>query len=673
MSAASVAAEPSQAPTRSRYDVAVELVGEYGVSVFPCNPDKSPRTRNGFKAASTDLEKVDAWFLDSDALIGVPTGGRFFVVDVDPAGADWYTANAHRLNCGCIHNTRRGWHLLYATPAGVEIKNSAGQIAPGVDVRGMGGYAIWWPGEGLPATGSIDDIGPAPDWLLDAITAKPNGKASQHEHNGHQHTNQLLADDGQTIAEGGRNHWLTQRAGILWNACTGSAALRAALHAENQAHCNPPLEHGEVESIVQSAVRNFEKHTVADPAPAAGPLLKFVDVTNVIRQPSPPPRSVWQGYLPRNEVTLLGAHGGTGKSTLALQLAVATGTGRPLFDIPVEQGAALFVSLEDGAAIVRHRLARICRLWNVDTDALNENLTVVDGTERPELFTAETRLAGRTTPAYAELRELALTLGAGLIVIDNASDAFAGDEIQRLQVRQFVKSLALVARATDAAVLLLAHVSKLTSRAGSDAEAYSGSTAWHNSCRSRLFLSRTGDLLTLDHQKSNHGKLRDKLSLVWPEDGLLELAGPESGACAGAQSLLDKADTQALLALIAEYTERGERVSPIPTARTNARSLLSAEPSYPKRRSGEIFTLLRHAERDGYIERATYRSTDRKTRDCWSVTATGRAWAGLCAPSAPSALCTDEAAQTAGQKGAPSAPSSARGCGGKRAHNEVAA
>jgi hypothetical protein len=41
-------------------------------------------------------------------------------------------------------------------------------------------------------------------------------------------------------------------------------------------------------------------------------------------------------------------------------------------------------------------------------------------------------------------------------------------------------------------------------------EGYSGSTAWHNSARSRLFMTRGDDgLLTLEHQKSNLGKRRE--------------------------------------------------------------------------------------------------------------------------------------------------------------------
>ena len=70
--------------------------------------------------------------------------------------------------------------------------------------------------------------------------------------------------------------------------------------------------------------------------------------------------------------------------------------------------------------------------------------------------------------------------GVGLVVVDNASDAYGGDEIQRRQVRAFMRSLAKVVRPTNGAVLLLAHVDKTTSRSkkADGGEGYSGSTAW---------------------------------------------------------------------------------------------------------------------------------------------------------------------------------------------------
>jgi putative DNA primase/helicase len=56
------------------------------VPVFPCKPDKSPHTGNGFKAATTDEGKIRKWWETwPDALIGVPTGEKsgINVLDID--------------------------------------------------------------------------------------------------------------------------------------------------------------------------------------------------------------------------------------------------------------------------------------------------------------------------------------------------------------------------------------------------------------------------------------------------------------------------------------------------------------------------------------------------------------------------------------------------------------
>jgi putative DNA primase/helicase len=67
---------------------------ERGLLVFPCKPDKKPYTANGFKNASTDPNAVVRWWLKwPDALIGVPTGVKFVVQDLDlqhPEANQWY-------------------------------------------------------------------------------------------------------------------------------------------------------------------------------------------------------------------------------------------------------------------------------------------------------------------------------------------------------------------------------------------------------------------------------------------------------------------------------------------------------------------------------------------------------------------------------------------------------
>lgn len=398
------------------------------------------------------------------------------------------------------------------------------------------------------------------------------------------------------------------------------------------------------------------------------PRLKPVSVADVFTHPSPPPAFLWHGLLPLGNASLLSAHGGTGKSTIALMLAVCAVTGRDLFGVAVRPGPAVFVSLEDGQGVVRHRLAHICRCWNINPSELENRLHIVDGTEYPELFTAETRGPGETTRTFDELRELLQSVAAGLVVVDNASDAFGGDEIQRRQVRAFMRSLVEIARDTDAAVLLLAHVDKSTSRArkGEGAEGYSGSTAWHNSARSRLFLSRAEDgSLTLEHQKSNLGKLQEPLSLHWPDGGLPELAnqGGPSAFVTRMESRINDDKAAAVLRLLAEFESREHYCSPVATARNNVFATLRSEPAFQalKLSADACKRIVNQCQRAGWIEVVEYRTHDRKTRPRWTLSTKGRAFADLTAPCAPCAPSYEEGAQSAG--GAPCAPSCAGGVG----------
>lgn len=413
---------------------------------------------------------------------------------------------------------------------------------------------------------------------------------------------------------------------------------------------------------IEEVLQNAERFAPAVPAP----LLQPVSVSDVLSKPSPPPRFVWDGYCPRGEVTLLGAHGGTGKSTIALMLAAAVVTGRDLFGVATTRAPVVFASFEDSAHIVRHRLAHICGCWGISPSEL-EALRIVDGTANPELFVSEGRGPGNTTQAYCELVELTRATRAGLVIVDNASDAYGGDEIQRRQVRAFMRALAAIARKCDASVLLLAHVDKGTSRRErSDTEGYSGSTAWHNSSRSRIFMSRTdGGALTLAHQKSNHGKLRDPLTLEWPDGGLPQAL---QGLSPMVQGISDRVDTKALLRLIVEFSERGEHVTTATTSRTHAAKLLSSEPSYPKgRKPADVFDLLRRAERAGHLVRVMRAAANRHQKEVWEVTPEGREAAELPPVALTAPTCADFEVNAAGEVSALTCADFAGGMGEARA------
>ena len=130
---------------------------------FPCLPNKRPACPHGFKDATTaDAELATVWSRHPGELIGVPTGtaSGLAVLDIDPrnGGRVWWETNRSRLPQTRTHRTRSGGlHALFRHRPG--LRNSAGRIAPGVDVRAEGGYVIWWPAAGF----QVKDA-PLPDW-----------------------------------------------------------------------------------------------------------------------------------------------------------------------------------------------------------------------------------------------------------------------------------------------------------------------------------------------------------------------------------------------------------------------------------------------------------------------------------------------------------------------------
>ena len=338
---------------------------------------------------------------------------------------------------------------------------------------------------------------------------------------------------------------------------------------------------------------------------------------------APTPPDFWADeILPADVVTLLGAHGGTGKTTLALYAAVCLAMGLPFLGKQTKAAKVLFYSAEDDAALLRWRLASVCLSLFVDPVELSQRLSVVDASEADSVLFVEASRngvrVGAPTAAFKKLVERMAAQGTQIVILDNASDVYGADEINRVQVRTFIRLLAKLVRPNHGAVLLLAHVDKLTARVGGT-QGYSGSTAWHNSVRSRLFLSadeKTGDLL-LEHQKSNRGKRAESMRLVW-RDGLPVL---EQEIVLGGALDIKTLRLRTVLALMDEFYRRGEFCSTSPTSHTNAFKVLSGEAGFPKVTKPELWQMLRDAERQGLITREDYLSAHRNNCQRWKVKA----------------------------------------------------
>ena len=161
-------------------------LAKQNIPVFPCKVDKRPATPHGFKDASTDPKKITRWWSTNPAaLIGVPTGraSGINVLDVD----DLKALTAVPAVITRTHRTRSGGlHLLF-TANGYDVRNSTSKLAKGLDVRGDGGYIIWWPAHGF-AVVNPKHIAPTPHWLakkpeapkVATPTPPPNGALPLH-------------------------------------------------------------------------------------------------------------------------------------------------------------------------------------------------------------------------------------------------------------------------------------------------------------------------------------------------------------------------------------------------------------------------------------------------------------------------------------------------------------
>jgi hypothetical protein len=143
------------------------VTGLGNLPVFPCRQDKRPLLK-GWPSHAQKIEPPDDW-----PLVGVPTGSAsgLDVLDIDAPGLAWLDDVWDRLPPTRAHVTRSGGRHLFFKSKG--LRNSAGRIADGIDVRADGGFIVWWPRQGFRV---LSDAGVAewPEWLL-AKAHKPSG------------------------------------------------------------------------------------------------------------------------------------------------------------------------------------------------------------------------------------------------------------------------------------------------------------------------------------------------------------------------------------------------------------------------------------------------------------------------------------------------------------------
>lgn len=254
------------------------MVGRHGEMKCTCgkedctSPGKHPVTQNGLKNATVRKDWVDAWWKRWPyANVGIVTGQQsgLVVIDIDPRhGGDdaldgLFVKHDKFPDTAEVMTGGGGRHFYFRHP-GIEIRNSAGKLGAGIDVRGDGGYVLAPPSSHVSggqyeweASSDPSEVQPSymPQWLIDLLKAP--AAASD--------VAMVCGEPGQSsiIAEGGRDNFLTACAGAMrrWGMTHG--AILAALRIDNEARCVPPLPDAALQRISRSVMRYAQTKGVA--------------------------------------------------------------------------------------------------------------------------------------------------------------------------------------------------------------------------------------------------------------------------------------------------------------------------------------------------------------------------------------------------------------------------
>lgn len=239
--------------------------------VFPVlltGTDKKPLVAwKRFQNELPTADEVRAWWTKwPNAGIGVATGklAGFFAVDLDRYKQNFNEEKAlalipDNLNTPTTQTLRGGNHLLLAMPEDFEVRNSASEIEPGIDIRGEGGYIVLPPSSN--GTGvykwliSPDEVRPAacPPALINIIlniykSAEVNGLPKTS----------LTSSDFRFFTQGRRDEDIFHAANLMVKGGGEIPFVEKALELL-ALQCNPPFALSETQAKIKSALQRAER------------------------------------------------------------------------------------------------------------------------------------------------------------------------------------------------------------------------------------------------------------------------------------------------------------------------------------------------------------------------------------------------------------------------------
>ncbi|MBF0341346.1 MAG: AAA family ATPase [Magnetococcales bacterium] len=485
------------------------FLASLGFRVFPLLSDtKIPAVPDWPRRATNNPDKIRRFWTDPvlgwehDHNIGV-TGGTFLDID-----------NKEDKNGSVMLNILQDLHgdlpetLMVETPSGgfhfyfkehADIRNSAGRMAPDIDVRGWHGYVVG-PGSTIGdkayrLAGSQTDVAVLPEVFVDlakkATVVQTPGRTSKGSTVAHGVTLDLdsainraidhLAQDENLAVEGASGDDTTYRvaARVKDFGVSEARCLELMLEHWNE-RCSPPWAPDELAIKVANAYRYGQEDVgsasierdfppiVEDPAePNKASLLdpkplRIPGAADILPRPW-----VFGRRLIKGQVSILVAPPGNSKSTCALHIGLAVVTGRSdILGIKVHSREAVWIfNNEDDLAEAARRISAASifhKISNADLEINGQHaLFSNSGDERPLRIAKWGEDNKELIPADRNyLIQAIIDRGIGVLIVDPFAETHPGNENSNEDVGTVARMFRSIAKRANCAVLIIHHTNK---------------------------------------------------------------------------------------------------------------------------------------------------------------------------------------------------------------------
>jgi hypothetical protein len=509
--------------------------------------EKRPPMQGWQNAATSDPATICTWFEGQfkDCGLGIATGefrNRYLIViDIDDrpefSGSDTLK-DLEQLH-GQLPDTVEvitgsgGRHIYFLTDA--PIRNEAsGRLGQGIDVRGIGGQVLtpptihpngktyeWVEGRSIANTPPAD----MPLWMVLILTEKhtddipmtyesttniltEEGPASRYC--AATTWPELLRQDGWTLAhidQSGEAHWIRPGKDIRegTSATTGwqgKDIIRVFTTSIPNLPAGAYTRFGYTAAMHHNGDRSAFAKKLLQEGKALVPVTQPAITDNILinwqdfwTQSFPAEDWLIEPIIPRNQLVVIFAPGGTGKSLLALYIAAALATGKEIFAEPKPPTNVLYMDYEMSQAVLYERLTAMG--YNGDTDLTRlhyASLPPIGSLDKPE--------------GAKQICDLARTCQAELVIIDTFARAVEGAENDADTVRNFYRWTAMNLKQEGRSLMRIDHAGKDLKKGarGTSAKNDDVDLVWQ--------MTKVDGQLVLIRQKHRHTWIPERINLI---------------------------------------------------------------------------------------------------------------------------------------------------------------